>query len=184
MIICHTHKFIYFAPEKTGSTSIRKVLSQNFAIEIKGGVHDIFLPSQYSDYFTFCTVRNPYTRALSAYNHMMRDGLGLPIEECCTIGNWHWARPIFNSLFKTSVVKNCVATHLDAFVKTENMEEDFNLLPFVNKNVSIPTLNQSNKYRVAYGLKVFEWVSEFYKADFDFFGYQSGWIDMESHIFL
>lgn len=85
MLISHTHKFITIDIPKTGTRSLRETLSplnvldivgqpedQVFyhhgnALECKKGLESIGL--NFSDYFSFCVVRNPWERYLSFFKY-------------------------------------------------------------------------------------------------------------------
>ena len=91
MRISHTHKFIFLALPRTGSTTVRQVLDQYSdiksvrnsdktdefpfyhhipATELKG----IFQQKdwKWEDYNRFCVVRNPWDRMVSLYHHHLK----------------------------------------------------------------------------------------------------------------
>lgn len=75
MIISFRHKFIYLAVPKTASISIRAALEPHGAVTVGYACendpaiahHEFITPPEFSSYFTFASVRNPYRRALSEY---------------------------------------------------------------------------------------------------------------------
>lgn len=92
MIISDTHKFIFIAIPKTGTHSVREVLTEyatDYHVGTGGGVsiphksrfpefanfhHGHLTASQMNsvvniaDYYTFCVFRNPYSRAVSLWS--------------------------------------------------------------------------------------------------------------------
>jgi len=76
MIVSHKHQFIYLAVAKTGTTSIETKYNHydegNFSKHMTLGE----LSFDYSNYFTFCFVRNPWSRLVSQY-HQARKPINL-----------------------------------------------------------------------------------------------------------
>lgn len=97
MLVSEKHKFVYFAPKKTGSTSVRTLMQENYGAEIwrdypdpKFGQfgdmkvspdwrsegpdwkHVCHMPKRFANYFKFATVRNPFSLEKSRYKHDMR----------------------------------------------------------------------------------------------------------------
>src|SRR4051812_32524350 len=81
MVISHKYKFIYFAPVRTASTSLWCLLRDNFEAEEMGvdkwKRHETFLPKDYESYFTFMSVRNPYTRYVSSYSFFSKQQMSI-----------------------------------------------------------------------------------------------------------
>lgn len=70
MIINHQQKLaVSFAP-KTGSTTIRSVCLKNGYLEV-GEHHSMFFGAIPPDYGSCLTVRNPFSRAVSMYWHLL-----------------------------------------------------------------------------------------------------------------
>jgi len=73
MIVSDEFHFVYVAPPKTGSQSMRVWLINHIpdAREL-GHTHDMLVPEEYCEYSTFLTVRNPYDRVFSLwwFQHM------------------------------------------------------------------------------------------------------------------
>jgi hypothetical protein len=94
VLVSEEHKFVYFAPKKTGSTSVRTLLQEHFGAEIwrdypepdfkdteispdwrspgPDWKHVCHMPERFADYFKFATVRNPFSLEKSRYRHDMR----------------------------------------------------------------------------------------------------------------
>jgi hypothetical protein len=67
VILSKKHRFIYLANSKTGTTSVESHFGKyNECKHTKHATLDV-LNFNYSDYFIFCFVRNPWDRILSAY---------------------------------------------------------------------------------------------------------------------
>ena len=65
MNICHKHKFILWAPPRTAARFVHSAL--NGIGGLSQLTHRIGVPLDGAGYSIVCTVRNPYTRALSAW---------------------------------------------------------------------------------------------------------------------
>ena len=168
MIVSHKHKFVYFAPVKTASTSIHKALEQ-FDIQIyhtsskeNWARHQMYFPHEIREYFTFVSVRNPYHRFLSMYNHFSKEDE--TIEEY-SYGNDNRKSSIFDEVLSKMIPIN-------AILRTETLEKDFNNLPFVknythltHENVSNKKLNRLSEYAIDY-------VNRKYHLDFLLFSYK------------
>jgi len=95
------YNFIYLANCKTGSTSIRNLLTENIEdvifnmneLKYKKKFHEHFTAREYtkifeengddfSKYFSFTVIRNPYDRTVSAYSYQKCDKNGKPF--------WHY----------------------------------------------------------------------------------------------
>ena len=77
MLISHKHKFIYLHVPRTGGTSVVQLLKSctdakivpelyhRPVLEVRGAY-----PVYFKDYFTFCTVRNPWDMYASLYSYI------------------------------------------------------------------------------------------------------------------
>lgn len=184
------------APPKTGTTTLTTVLRQNFEAQLwdfTGIVpvrtskeqekeyiwprHIIHLPEELSDYFVFATMRNPYRHAMSQYcNHCviqnkeisMREFHGYleNFEQAVLCGLLH--------LIDYTPPKGCVKFKVQKFLDTDDkFEENFNLLPFVDKPIILPHQKKSFNERLFYTQEMADLVLEKRKQDFDFFGYDT-----------
>ena len=200
MRISHKHKFVYIAPPKTGSTTLRWVLDPYS--DVSGGEYDteyymhmnaaVF--KKYFDknmwnwyeYFKFAFVRNPWARAVSIYkyrrlasqnnNQFGRKSLRLlkqikNFEEFVRKGIS--GIPCYHWCFDAS------GNQLVDFIgKTENLQEDFNT---VCDKIGIPRqqLPHRNKtkhkhYTEYYDDETREIVAEKCAKDIEHFGYKFG----------
>ena len=69
MLRSDKYKFVFVAIPKTGTSSIIGASKKFFEAKLPsgGGGHDQIIPSKFSDYYKFTVVRNPYDRAVSAW---------------------------------------------------------------------------------------------------------------------
>ncbi len=162
MVISHEHKFVYLAPEKTGSTSIALLLEDQFGGEVMGYSayprHDCFVPEEFSNYFTFISVRNPYDRFFSSVAFWRP-------EDPFDVSNWCFLPPITDLISVKNVIR------LDAIVRLENVQVDMNRLPFVEKELKVNWFNKSNYKKFTITEEAVRKVRDRYLSDFLFFGY-------------
>lgn len=64
---------MFFAVPKTASQSVTKLLREGFGGEYHGNYHNVVIPADCLSYYKFCTVRHPYSRAVSLYFHIKND---------------------------------------------------------------------------------------------------------------
>lgn len=175
---------------KTGSTSLTRMLETNFDsyvwknFHITAHVpkcapqHICHLPEQFKDYFIFASVRNPYTHELSRFCHFSPERRPQP----ATQENFElWIRRSWIESFahklnmhsKYEPPVGCVKYDISAFVRMENMTEDFHKLPFVDKEVEIPHRNKTKNdpSQLFYTVETASIVHKKRKSDFDLFGY-------------
>lgn len=79
MIVSDEYKYIFLHVPKNAGTSIKEVLKEKH-MGIQHGVHTSAVKAQrllgkiqFDDYFKFAVVRNPYSRVVSWYNHLLRE---------------------------------------------------------------------------------------------------------------
>jgi hypothetical protein len=73
MIICESEKWIFIRNPKTASRSITDFLINNFNCFEYGKYHSVDIPKCYSNFKIYLTIRNPLSRAVSAWNHILDD---------------------------------------------------------------------------------------------------------------
>lgn len=186
MLICHEHKFIFLLVPKSASTPLHRMLLRDFSCDYvfdenqpNPGSHHIVLPEQYSDYFTFTCVRNPYSRFLSIFNYY--SNINYKISR--GTNNPHWedlddyltyrqeTRSQYDILFHTPVPPNGNPIRLDAIIRQESLDEDFHRLPFVKRHHRIYRLNQSKRRLHELPEHAVTWVRQNHYLDFIAFGY-------------
>jgi hypothetical protein len=187
MYVSEKHKFIYMPPQKTGSTSIAKVLVSEFdAVIFRGWEHDLekhddgylrhlnHVPEAFVDYFIFASVRNPYDRAASLYEETKAHNLSAGLPSLPPFGTYLSRRAaekngMCDQLFSTPPI-GCVIFDIHAVIKLENLQDDFNSLPFVKKDCTVPHLRKSpNNHR--YSPHMAKLILDNKKEDFERFNY-------------
>ena len=209
MIINHQNKWLYIGPPKTGSTSIAKILTDgdyfenisekyrqfyidkfikqppNFEGVSENGQHFPWpnekLNEKYKDYFTFISVRNPYLRIVSLWNHWKYGST----SEKILIKNLNFERfviRVFNQDKNISNSKFFLYTCFDwfkeynAYVRLENLQEDLNKLnlhkmPF---NVIKQNINPiTDKWQEIHTNITKELTLKRAEHDFEVFGYST-----------
>jgi hypothetical protein len=180
MIISHEHRFIYFAPVKTGTASMIQVLSQNFAAFKMGypdsgagwhygrfPQHVMIFPDAFDDYVTFVTVRNPYTRFPSLYNFFSQDG-----ADPFLFAESNVAEPMVDAIWGSPwVPMGFSPPRIDHVLRLETLERDFNRLPFVKSHMQVPHGNKAKRRILTVTPAIQEMIRERYKSDFEYFGY-------------
>jgi len=68
-----SENFVFIRNSKTASRSVKQLLSDLFAVTEIGTDHEYRVPEAYRNRFIFCVVRNPFSRAVSAWKHYCRD---------------------------------------------------------------------------------------------------------------
>jgi hypothetical protein len=119
MLISHKHKFITIDIPKTGTRSLRETLSSLNVLDIVGKPEDkVFyhhgnalkckkglesIGLNFSDYFSFCVVRNPWERYLSFFKYYKEKGE----EYLRTTDYSKWAKPrILQGKFASNLFAN------------------------------------------------------------------------------
>lgn len=175
MLRSRKYRFIYFAPRKTGSTSIDDVLRKCFddLEEVNMNRHEMILPKDCEHYVTFMSVRNPYSRFLSLYNfYYGKPSCPTIQEQAKVLGiNEEWRYRSMYDEWHTPPHPWCVPIRIDYVVHLETLEKDFNQLPFVTRKMSMPRLTVSSKIESSLLPHIAKIVREFYDKDFEFFGY-------------
>lgn len=198
MIFSKKRKYIFISTPKTGTHSMFKLLQEEFDGErITPGFHRTELPPQVKDphdYTVFSTVRNPYDRLIALWNsllHAKNDKKGyrdvwlakLKRDDLYTFTKFvakkkndieHIADLRLPQLvipqykWYQKMPSNVTPLHL------ENIEEEFNALPFVDKHVSIPhALHRDHaSWDEVKTNEIIELANEWAGNDFELFGYK------------
>ena len=134
----------------------------------------------YDGSFTFTSVRNPYSRAVSMYKHPSWSSVKNFEDFCSSISKneypsgfakWH-STTVSEHIFDDNDLK------VDFVLKLENLQEDFNIvcdkigihrqeLPHKNKS-------QHKHYTEYYNEETKQIVAEKYAKDIEYFGYKFG----------
>ena len=203
MYVSVEHRFVYMAPKKTGSTSMRTLLSEHYGAtffrdypfkDFKDGPispdwrsegpdwkHVCHLPEQFSDYFIFATIRNPYTLEISRYHHDLRhqyiqEGFPRFVRRLVGAEKPPTLKRKLHQVADYVPPPGCVRFRLNAVVKLESMDEDFSRLPFYRPGLKLGHLHQSLAKPPVYTSGLAAIVREAYCEDFEYFGYDpSSW---------
>lgn len=172
MVISHRYRFVYFAPRRTGTTTLTDVLVQHFEAKIFSfgydcPRHEMNLPTAYAGYFAFVSVRNPYTRLASLSSFYCPSNSD--VEDVFNEPGWR-IRPICDSLWQDPPLPCCSRIRIDAIVRLESLEEDFHALPFVQRRIKLPHWNAGKGMRL-FSHKLQQRTRKYYERDFSYFGY-------------
>lgn len=182
MIISHRHRFIYFGPPKTGSTSLATFFIEHFEGEYcyrpecdptpdrfvtssGRAQHQIILPLEFADYLTVLSVRNPYTRLFSMYSFFRERHPVKTIEEYFP----HAQPPVTQEL--NHDLSGCAPMRIDQILRVETLQADVNLLPFVGEPITVPHENKSPALFIPMTNQIIDFVNTLYRSDFEAFGY-------------
>jgi hypothetical protein len=213
MIISHEHKFLFLAPVKVGTTSIRSCLKQYSSIDLSKFYDD---PSSFyyqqwhintkntkkhfdeqnwnwTDYFKFSFVRNPWDRVVSWYKYQIKwvkkyeMGLGgntvyyNRYKKVSKLSFREWLENIENMIledFYDFFICNSNNICLDYIGRFENLQEDFDK---ICDKIKIPRqqLPHKNKtkhkhYTEYYDEETKQIVAEVFAKDIEHFNYKFG----------
>lgn len=175
--------------QKTGSTSIAFLLEKFYQARIfKEWKHPLkstddgylrhlnFLPKQFESFYVFASIRNPFEREISLYeeikNWKLQTKEKIPYFGVYLKKGWlKYKNAQYEQLgINQPIPYGCVLTKFDHFVRLENIEEDFNKLPFISKKITIPKKRISNN-RHFYSQNCLNIVLKERKIDFEILGY-------------
>jgi hypothetical protein len=196
MIISPKYKFVFIAPEKTGCTSVYNSLeniddTKKIVGEIVPKDHNNYLyskhtscseftnnHSEFSDYFKFAFVRNPWDRVVSWY--MFSKSLENPDQsrDLTSIGFKEYIKKFGNIWSNEQQDQYKFVGCCDFIGRFENLQEDFNS---VCDKIGIPRqqLPYRNKtkhkhYTEYYDDETREIVAKRFAKDIEYFGYEFG----------
>ena len=181
MFIHNDLKFVYVSMTKCGSSSMVALLNDKFGGKVMStGNTKMIIHPGCNDYYSFTVSRNPYARMISwwwsickadgdRYGHKkeLKDaGLSESLTDFLTL--WEMKGDYSQSAYLE------LNKPLDQLLKLENIEEDFNSLPFVTEHVDIPKVNVK-KHPSWQGMlddnsRIL--INNIYKRDFDNFNYE------------
>jgi len=156
MFICPNHNIVFVAVPKTATRSIYEILKTNFNGELYDHQdHMRVIPNEFKNYFSFTVVRNPYDRICSTYWHLckkenkrskMYDSFGYLREfekggQPNTLESYLHAIQIRPSLHSPQQYLWHNRNRIDQVLRFENLQEDFNTLPFIKESINLPYKN-------------------------------------------
>lgn len=186
-------KCIFVHVPKTGGTSIKKAL-----FGTRGAGHRslrsykiIFRKREFSDYFKFAFVRNPWDRVVSAYEFLRKGGMNESDKEWSNrimpqykgfndfVTNWLDQKNIYNEVHFVPQYEFLRLGNTDPKVdyigKFERLEKDFEkICNKLNKQCSLRHENKSSKdteYREYYNERTRKIVGYIYEKDVELFEY-------------
>lgn len=181
MLVCDEHKWIFLRNPKTATRSVTVALKNNFFTRKVGNYHSWEIPKKLSEYFIFSTVRNPYERAISGWQHWVGNGKNLTFEEFFDAQK-DWADlKMSGFMMKKSEgrywkIQSNTLNKIKGEVhilRYENLEEDLNSLPFID-NIVLPRIGVQNygDWKSHYTPDLEAKVYELLQKDFERFGYK------------
>ena len=195
MVISETHKFIFVAVPKTGSSSMEEALAPyQSSLSDQFNRHATCLklqrdlpPEIWENCFKFAFVRDPYDRMLSWYFYRKRDQLKDPAYQRHHLytGNISFDEFVDTFTEKELMFKQVdfIAPHsggllVDRVGRFENLQEDFSSIceQLDIPHIQLPTIRSSKKpgsdLRDLWTSKSRGIVNEYFREDFEFFGYR------------
>jgi len=186
-MISHKHKFIFIHIPKTGGSSVDYFFTNTYR---EGGLktkhrtaqtYKLQFPNQFSEYFKFTIIRNPWEKCFSYYNYRARDNSQNGFDRFFEFKTWIHRKINSPLVFKPQFdfLKNEYDEILiDYTMRFEKLQEDFNIvcdkigiphsqLPHVNKT-------KHKHYTEYYDDETREIVAEKYARDIEYFGYKFG----------
>ena len=179
MFVNHNLKFVYVSVTKSGSSSIIGLLRKEMGGQDLGRTKKI-IPSEYDDYYSFLVVRNPYARMVSwwwaickdsgdRYGHkreLQKAGLTESLQDFLIL--WETKGDYSQAHYLNGNKK------FNKILKLENIEKDFNTLPFVKTHLEIPKANSRKHpaWRELLDDSSRELINQIYKNDFKNFDYE------------
>lgn len=135
--VSEKYKFIWVAPERTGSRKVAEVLTyygftNNGKRVFNTGEYSYnhyYIPSEkYDDYKIICCTRNPYSRVYSIFKNYY-----MPVKDK---GKDSFKKYLINDIQNSQIIQMIVNPALDQkpdyIIRMENMTEDLLKLPFIS----------------------------------------------------
>jgi hypothetical protein len=197
MILNNEKKWLYIGPPKTGSTAISYVLTdgkynknefiQDSNVNFKGieinGQHTPWPPnklgSEYDDYNVFISVRNPFSRIVSLYNHWKygqnyENELFLKEKTLEEFMDLILNKKLSNDGFFYYTITDWVSRY-SSFIKQENLQNDLRMLNIHSIDFNVPIINEklgsTKHWKEEHNKKTIEMTIEWAKKDFYNFEY-------------
>jgi chondroitin 4-sulfotransferase 11 len=199
-MINNKHKYIFIHIPKTGGTSIESAL--NIKQEHKS--HEYYKKElkQYTDFFVFTIVRNPFDRSVSDYKWTTNTKYPYPAKELKEMfmnkSFKYFLKTYYNlqykdvksfrdfNWFKDHHLTHCrgqldllnPVSEIDYIIRFENLQEDFDIVcdKIGIPHQQLPHLNESNHkhYTEYYDEETKQIVAKKYAKDIEYFGYEFG----------
>jgi hypothetical protein len=193
-MISHRHKCIFVHIRKTAGNSIRNILgdcdgeSSGLHFHDHLSHHKKYLSEQqFSEYFKFTFVRNPWDSRVSLYKYLANGGHGSLTRYANRLTFKDWVKRYSDRVKvntthtgRTQLSYIKPIEDMDFVGKLENLQEDFNI---ICDKIGIPSqeLPHHNKskpkhkhYTEYYDDETRQIVAEKYAKDIEYFGYEFG----------
>ena len=162
MVISDKHKYFFCSMPKAGTHLLYHLLTKYFdGIRLphdKSWHHTIakgIIPAAYKDYYKFSIVTNPFRRAVSCWKPLAHEPLYAKQRG--------WAEKLGGKSFLqyTRFIKQSDMKHFliasqsrlfgslkfDKILHLDNIQEEFNTLPFIQKKIEVPVIFSLNKFK-------------------------------------
>lgn len=167
MIICEKHKWIFIRNPKTGSRSLSKFLLEKFDSYEYGTYHSLSVPEKCSDYKIYIVIRNPFSRAVSAWMHV-RQHRDISLEEYLMRGSF-WPFGEEHNYFLQRNIFQDVKQTLE-IIKYETLKKR---VSEIFGYCELETIGKSvNDWTVFYDERLMNVALKILQPDFDTFGYK------------
>jgi hypothetical protein len=190
MFFSKSKQIIFVAIPKTGTRSVREL----FKSSLDGGMirgHIRNVPKQYQSFYKFTTIRDPYTRTVSAYVSTMfkpryRKRLGINNSNYISFNKYLdliKKYPLEKYIWSRSQIGYLSKTKFDKIIKMENLSNEllnikrmFNVRdgkPIPNQNITADKFPERVKdhFSEFYDEKSLKKVNDMYVTDFEATGY-------------
>jgi hypothetical protein len=196
MIISKKHKYVYISVMKSGTHSMYHVLQKYFSGQHwprefnetgAGPYHSNVIPDEFSNFYKFTVVRNPYSRAISAWNVCVNVdpymiAYSKAIKDKSFLGFAKWLNSFTEPGRAGYVVQPMhkwlkPSGNFNKIVKLENINEEIKELPFYNSidnDVTVPDLlsrTDKSDWKKHYTQEIADLVYNWAKKDFELYGY-------------
>lgn len=159
MIVSKKYNFVFTAIPKTGTRTICRVLMDNYDAHSVGNEHGQIMPVGCKDMYSFVVTRNPYDRAISMWwSTCVREqtGQGKDFKKYANSSTlegllkWMITLPESSKNTGSGMLLTTQSAYFknnkyDKILSFENLQDDFNTLPFLKNSIILPRLNSSSK---------------------------------------
>ena len=196
MIVSKKHKYVYVSVMKSGTHSMYHILQKNyeglhyprsFNASQKGPYHSNVVPNDFLEFYRFTVVRNPYSRAISAWNvcvnvepYAAAYSGTLTDKSFLSFAKW---LNTFQEPGRAGYVVQPIHEWLqpsgkfDKILHIENINEEFKDLPFYDSTdteLVVPDLlsrTDKSDWKSHYTEEIAELIYKWAKKDFELYGY-------------
>jgi chondroitin 4-sulfotransferase 11 len=196
-MIFYKHKLIFVGITKNASSSIFSVLSNktDYQHHHASYLEDLNENDEelVEDYFSFAIIRNPYDRAISQYEYLIRSGDSCFVEDCNNISEYleKLVSRTDEELNKINITSPqhkfiSVKNHLlvDKILRYENLNQEWEEFAKEHNKTAkfkiktlLPKLNttegrEKKHWKEILSKKDILLINEYYKKDFELFNYE------------